>query len=170
MISAGTEIGIAFFIGSHAKFALGTEAHNAMILSLFWITQIPSRILIGMIKKNIRTVLKLSYLFTAISIAIVAFMTTKNTLMLMYGIMGFVYAPLWPIIMGEAGNIDPNNSARITGIMTACCGVGGVISPTIFGVIADFLNIRASLFFVMAWALSGFVAANIYTYLSKKEK
>ena len=170
MISAGTEIGIAFFIGSHAKFALGTEAHNAMILSVFWITQIPSRILIGMIKKNIRTVLKLSYLFIAISIVIIAFMTTKNALVLMYGILGFVYAPLWPIIMGEAGNIDPNNSARITGIMTACCGIGGVISPTIFGVIADFLNIKASLFFVMAWALSGFVAANIYTYLSKKEK
>ncbi len=104
-----------------------------------------------MIKKNIRTVLKLLYLFTAVSIAIIAFMTTKNALAIMYAILGFVYAPLWPIIMGEAGNIDPNNSARITGIMIACCGVSGVISSTIFGVIAEFLNIRASLFFVIAW-------------------
>lgn len=169
MISAGTEIGIAFFIGTHAKEVLGTEAYNSIILSAFWLTQIFSRCLVGMIKKNTRLVLKLSYLTTAISIAIVAFMSTKNMLMLVYGVMGFVYAPLWPIIMGEAGNIDPNNSARISGIMTAFCGIGGVVSPTIYGIIADHLNITASLFFVMAFAFTGFIIANVYTYLSKKK-
>ena len=59
MISAGTEIGIAFFIGTHAKETLGTEAYNSIILSAFWLTQIFSRCLIGMIKRNTRLVLSL---------------------------------------------------------------------------------------------------------------
>ena len=164
---AGMESGIAYFIGTHMTHVLGTESYNSLGLSLFWLLMIPSRYLVGVIKKSSKKMLLLSYIGSAAFILFVIVMTSRNALLIGYALMGFMFAPIWPLIMGEAGNLDPANSSRIAGTMTACCGLGGMVSPTVFGVLADNLNLTASLFFVFAITVLGFVMAFIYNRASK---
>ena len=164
---AGMESGIAYFIGTHMTHVLGTESYNSLGLSLFWLLMIPSRYLVGVIKKSSKKMLLLSYIGSAAFILFVIVMTSRNALLIGYALMGFMFAPIWPLIMGEAGNLDPANSSRIAGTMTAGCGLGGMVSPTVFGVLADNLNLTASLFFVFAITVLGFVMAFIYNRASK---
>ena len=159
---AGMESGIAYFIGTHMTHVLGTESYNSLGLSLFWLLMIPSRYLVGVVKRSSRKMLMLSYIGSAAFILMVVLMTSRNALLIGYALMGFCFAPIWPLIMGEAGNLDPANSSRIAGTMTACCGLGGMVSPTVFGVLADNLSLTASLLFVFAITVSGFVMSFIY--------
>lgn len=159
---AGMESGIAYFIGTHMTHVLGTESYNSLGLSLFWLLMIPSRYLVGVVKKAPRKMLMLCYVGGAAFILIVILMTSRNALLIGYALMGFFFAPIWPLIMGEAGNLDPANSSRIAGTMTACCGLGGMVSPTVFGVLADNLSLTASLLFVFTITVLGFAMSFIY--------
>lgn len=159
---AGMESGIAYFIGTHMTHVLGTESYNSLGLSLFWLLMIPSRYLVGVVKKAPRKMLMLSYIGSAAFILVVVLMTSRNALLIGYALMGFCFAPIWPLIMGEAGNLDPANSSRIAGTMTACCGLGGMVAPTVFGILADNLSLTASLLFVFAITISGFIMSFIY--------
>ena len=159
---AGMESGIAYFIGTHMTHVLGTESYNSLGLSLFWLLMIPSRYLVGIVKRSPRKMLILSYIGSAAFILMVVLMTSRNALLLGYAFMGFCFAPIWPLIMGEAGNLDPANSSRIAGTMTACCGLGGMVSPTVFGVLTDNLSLTASLLFVFVITLAGFAMSFIY--------
>ena len=159
---AGMESGIAYFIGTHMTHVLGTESYNSLGLSLFWLLMIPSRYLVGVVKRAPRKMLMLSYIGSAAFILVVVLMTSRNALLIGYALMGFCFAPIWPLIMGEAGNLDPANSSRIAGTMTACCGLGGMVAPTVFGVLADNLSLTASLLFVFAITVSGFAMSFIY--------
>ena len=164
---AGMESGIAYFIGTHMTHVLGTESYNSLGLSLFWLLMIPSRYLVGIIKRAPRKMLMLSYVGSAAFIAFVVLMTSRNALLFGYALMGFCFAPIWPLIMGEAGNLDPANSSRIAGTMTTCCGLGGMVSPTVFGVLADHLSLTASLVFVLAITVAGFVMSFVYNRASE---
>ena len=164
---AGMESGIAYFIGTHMTHVLGTESYNSLGLSLFWLLMIPSRYLVGIIRKSPKKMLLLCYLGSAAFILLVIIMTSRNALLVGYALMGFCFAPIWPLVMGEAGNLDPANSSRIAGTMTACCGLGGMVAPTVFGVLADNLSLTASLLFVFAITIAGFVMVFVYNKASQ---
>lgn len=164
---AGMESGIAYFIGTHMTHVLGTESYNSLGLSLFWLLMIPSRYLVGIVRKSPKKMLLMSYIGSAVFILVVILMTSRNALLVGYAMMGFFFAPVWPLIMGEAGNLDPANSSRIAGTMTACCGLGGMVSPTVFGVLADHLSLTASLLFVFAITICGLAMVFVYNKASK---
>lgn len=164
---AGMESGIAYFIGTHMTHVLGTESYNSLGLSLFWLLMIPSRYLVGIVGKSPKKMLLMCYLGSAAFILLVIVMTSRNALLIGYALMGFCFAPIWPLVMGEAGNLDPANSSRIAGTMTACCGLGGMVSPTVFGILADNLSLTASLLFVFAITVLGLFMAFIYKRASQ---
>ena len=164
---AGMESGIAYFIGTHMTHVLGTESYNSLGLSLFWLLMIPSRYLVGIVRKSPKKMLLMCYLGSAAFILLVIVMTSRNALLIGYALMGFCFAPIWPLVMGEAGNLDPANSSRIAGTMTACCGLGGMVSPTVFGILADNLSLTASLLFVFAITVLGLFMAFIYKRASQ---
>lgn len=170
MIYAGMENGIAYFMGTHVSNVLGNDTYNSLSLSLFWLMMIPSRYLIGLMKKSTRKLLFVSYLGAALSIGVVVMMTSQFGLLLVYAVMGFFFAPAWPLIMSEAGNLDLANSARISGIMVAFCGIGGVIAPTLFGVLADTISLKASLLFVFGITVLGLMAVSGYGNLYSKSR
>ena len=169
-IYAGMESGIGYFIGTHVSHVLGVETYNSLALSLFWLLMIPSRYLAGILKNHPRRMLKLCFLCSALSIVLVLLMTTRNGLLVGYALTGCFFGPIWPLIMGEAGNLDPDNSARISGAMIACCGLGGVIAPTLFGMLADHFSLTASLLFVVGLTAAGLACTLCYARLWKKYK
>lgn len=168
-VYAGMESGVGYFIGTHVSSVLGTEAYNSITLSLFWLLMIPSRYLAGVLKTLPRKMLKLCYIGSAISIGMVIFMTNSIGLMIGYACAGFFFGPIWPLIMGEAGNLDPENSAKISGRMTGCCGLGGVIAPTAFGFFADHYSLSVSLAFIVVIILIGWMASLAYNRACKAQ-
>lgn len=168
MIYAGMENGIAYFMGTQVSEVLLTEKYNSLILSVFWIAMIPSRYIVGVIRNKEKLLLKLSYFGGAVCLALLFAARSLPLLILVYGAMGFFFAPIWPLIMSEAGHLDQQNSGRISGIMVAGCGIGGAVAPTVFGLLADHVGLHASVGFVLAITVIGFVMALSYDRQQKK--
>ena len=162
MIYAGMENGIAYFMGTQVSQVLMTEKYNSLILSVFWITMIPSRYIVGVIRNKEKTLLKLAYFGGAVCLALLFVARSLPLLLLVYGAMGFFFAPIWPLIMSEAGHLDQHNSGRISGIMVAGCGIGGAVAPTVFGILADHVGLHASIGFILAITVTGLVIALVY--------
>lgn len=168
MSYAGMENGIAYFMGTQVSEVLLTEKYNSLILSVFWIAMIPSRYIVGVIRNKEKLLLKLSYFGGAVCLALLFAARSLPLLILVYGAMGFFFAPIWPLIMSEAGHLDQQNSGRISGIMVAGCGIGGAVAPTVFGLLADHVGLHASVGFVLAITVIGFVMALSYDRQQKK--
>lgn len=168
MSYAGMENGIAYFMGTQVSEVLLTEKYNSLILSVFWIAMIPSRYIVGVIRNKEKLLLKLSYFGGAVCLALLFAARSLPQLILVYGAMGFFFAPIWPLIMSEAGHLDQQNSGRISGIMVAGCGIGGAVAPTVFGLLADHVGLHASVGFVLAITVIGFVMALSYDRQQKK--
>ena len=168
MIYSGMENGIAYFMGTQVSEVLLTEKYNSLILSVFWIAMIPSRYIVGVIRNKEKLLLKLSYFGGAVCLALLFAARSLPLLILVYGAMGFFFAPIWPLIMSEAGHLDQQNSGRISGIMVAGCGIGGAVAPTVFGLLADHVGLHASVGFVLAITVIGFVMALSYDRQQKK--
>ncbi len=160
---AGMENGIAYFIGTHVSHVLGTEAFNSVILSAFWLLMIPARYLAGVIKMSPKKMLRLCYFISAVSIIAVIFMKNTVGLMIGYACAGFFFGPIWPFVMSEAGSVEPEHSAKISGRMIGFCGLGGAVSPTVFGFLADSFNLNVSLAFVAGISLIGWGLSSIYS-------
>lgn len=168
MIYAGMENGIAYFMGTQVSEVLLTEKYNSLILSVFWIMMIPSRYIVGVIKNKVRLMLKTAYLGSAVCLLLLLFVRSLPGLLFTYACMGFFFAPIWPLIMSEAGQLDQHNSGRISGIMVAGCGIGGAVSPTVFGFLADQVGLHASIGFVLGITVTGLFMAVLYDRKQKK--
>lgn len=168
MIYAGMENGIAYFMGTQVSEVLLTEKYNSLVLSVFWIAMIPSRYVVGVIRNQEKLLLKCAYLGGAVCLGLLFVAHSLPALLLVYGAMGFFFAPVWPLIMSEAGRLDKSNSGRISGIMVAGCGIGGAVSPTVFGFLADQVGLHASIGFILAITVTGLVIALMYDRHQKK--
>ena len=110
----------------------------------------------------------ISYLGGSACLGLLFMARSLPVLLLVYGVMGFFFTPIWTLIMSEAGHLDQQNSGRISGIMVAGCGIGGAVAPTVFGLLADRVGLHASIGFVLAITVTGLVIAFVYACKQKK--
>ncbi len=159
---ASMENGIAYFIGTHVSRTLGTDALNSIAISTFWLLMIPARYLAGVVKITPRKMMNACYLLSALSLVLLVIAKNAPFLLIGYACAGFFFGPVWPLIMAEAGNLEPENSAKISGKMIGYCGMGGMISPIIFGFCADNFNLTVSMIFMVVLTTIGWIVASVY--------
>jgi MFS transporter, FHS family, glucose/mannose:H+ symporter len=71
----------------------------------------------------------------------------------LFGIVGFAYGPIYPMIMAVAGDRFPDRSAAVGGFLAACAIAGAILYPPVMG----FLSVTVGL----GWAMLGAAALGV---------
>jgi fucose permease len=64
---------------------------------------------------------------------------------LFYGLAGFFYGPVYPMIMALGGNFYPRRLAALSGSLGAAAVVGSIAYPPLVGLLAGQIGLRAGL-------------------------
>jgi MFS transporter, FHS family, glucose/mannose:H+ symporter len=72
---------------------------------------------------------------TISGIALVAAVAVPSIPMsiLLFGVVGFAFGPIYPLIMAVAGDRYPTRSAAVSGLLAGCAVVGSVFYPPLMG-------------------------------------
>jgi len=132
-VYVGLETVIANYADSYYELALSKPAFSALALSLFWGAMMPSRLLAGILKTDMKKIfLSLSALLTASVLAamLVPNLTAK---LICFALAGFACGPLWPLMMDAAAQRSKGSSGPVLGVMMAFSGLGGAALPFLAG-------------------------------------
>lgn len=64
---------------------------------------------------------------------------------LCYGLAGFFYGPVYPMIMAIGGNVYPRRLAALSGSLAGAAVVGSIAYPPLVGLLASHIGLRAGL-------------------------
>lgn len=64
-------------------------------------------------------------------------------------LVGFSYGPIWSTLVAGAAELFPQQRATAVGAMSSGCGLGGILYPTLMGLIAEHLSVSIA-FVVLA--------------------
>ena len=59
----------------------------------------------------------------------------------LFGVVGFAYGPVYPLIMAVGGDRYPSRSAAVSGFLSGTAVVGAIVYPPIMG----FISVEAGL-------------------------
>jgi MFS transporter, FHS family, glucose/mannose:H+ symporter len=96
-------------------------------------------------------------------IALVAAVAVPSVPMsiVLFGVVGFAFGPIYPLIMAVAGERYPTRSAAVSGLLAGCAIIGGVIYPPLMG----FMSVTVGLGPAMTGAAILALAAGIVLWL-----
>jgi MFS transporter, FHS family, glucose/mannose:H+ symporter len=100
---------------------------------------------------------------TVSGIALVAAVAVPSIPMsiLLFGVVGFAFGPIYPLIMAVAGDRYPKRSAAVSGLLAGCAVVGSVFYPPLMG----FMSVTVGLAPAMTGAGILALAAGIALWL-----
>lgn len=158
------EDGISYFMDVFMTVEIGEEDLSAFALSLFWLTMALSRMLCGLLYRHEDVIIKTSFICAGILMFSMSFVRSIPGILVITGLMGTIFAPLWPFLMGKLNKHFPNNTGFATGLGMLTGGVLSMFSPVALGLIFDIKGISAGYIFLAAVAACGvicFVAGNM---------
>ena len=136
-VYVGLETIIANYTDSYYELVLSKPAFSALALSLFWGAMMPSRLIAGIIKTDMKKIfVSLSVLLFASVIAamLVPSLTAK---LVCFAFAGFACGPLWPLMMDAAAQRSKGSSGLALGVMMAFSGLGGALLPFATGAVVN---------------------------------
>lgn len=136
-VYVGLETIIANYADSYYELVLGKPAFSAIALSLFWGAMMPSRLIAGIIKTDVKKIfLSLS---SVLFVSVIAAMLVPNLTMKLvcFTLAGFCCGPLWPLMMDVAAQRSKGSSGLAIGVMMAFSGLGGAILPFATGPVVN---------------------------------
>ena len=71
-----------------------------------------------------------------------------------FGIVGFAMGPIFPMVMAIGGERFPERSAAVGGLLTTAAVVGGVVYPSVMGLLSDTVGLTIAM---LGTALMGFL-------------
>ena len=76
------------------------------------------------------------------------------SLVLCFG-TGFAYGPVWSTLVAEANARYPSHAGTASGLMSAGCGMGGILFPVLMGLVARGFSIVTAFGMLCGIALIG---------------
>lgn len=156
-IYVGLENGFGYFV----ELLFDGKVSGAMLstygISAYWAGMAFSRFIYSLWAYNPRRVTRLSFLsIAAVFVALIIVQSGWECVALCF-LVGFAYGPVWTTIMAGAAERFPQHKASATGLMSASCGLGGIVYPIIMGAIVETLDIRIGFIIMAVSAIIGAV-------------
>ena len=79
---------------------------------------------------------------------------------LLFGLVGFAYGPVFPLIMAVGGDLFPGRSAAVSGFLSGAAVVGSIVYPPLMG----FLSVGVGLGVAMAGAAALVLVSSIVLF------
>lgn len=155
----GLETGFGYFVEILFDLKDSGAALGAYGISAYWAGMAFSRFIYSLRTYRPRRTVRLSFL--AAAAAFIALIVFRSGLLCvaLCALVGFAYGPIWTSIVAGAAERFPQHKASATGLMSASCGLAGIIYPVFMGAIVEGLDIRVGFVILAVTAAVGAVLA-----------
>jgi fucose permease len=86
-----------------------------------------------------------SSLVAAIALAAAAVVPSLPASIVLFGVVGFAFGPIYPLIMAVAGDRFPERSAAVSGFLAGCAVIGAIFYPPVMGFISVGVGLGAAM-------------------------
>ena len=136
-IYVGLETVIANYADSYYELVLSKPAFSALALSLFWGAMMPSRLIAGIIKTDIKKIIISLSVVLFVSVIAAMLVPDLTVKLVCFALAGFACGPLWPLMMDVAVQRSKGSSGLVLGVMMAFSGLGGALLPFATGAVVN---------------------------------
>jgi fucose permease len=132
----GSEIGVSNWLVRYLETASLTLATSA--LALFWACLALGRLVSARLGDRFDHALFAATSAMAAGVALVAAVAVPSlgASIVLFGVVGFAFGPVYPLIMAVAGDRYPARSAAVTGFLAGFALIGGIIYPPVMGFVS----------------------------------
>ncbi len=164
LLYVGLESGFGYFVESLFSTEIQQGAAGSLAVSLYWAGMAASRLLFSVRSLNHRRLLILCFGASCLMFALLALLRSSFTALIVCALAGMSCGPIWSTLMAESARRFPQNAGSATGIMSAGCGLGGILYPSLMGMIAVHFGLRGAFALL---ALTGLVGLLLCLRLSE---
>lgn len=156
LLYVGLENGFGYFVDSLLDERGGAEASlSAFAISAYWAGMALSRFFCGLRQYSAGRMLRCCFLTIAGLFVLLISIPNQVVSVLISLLLGVAYGPVWSTLMARAALLFPHNSAGAIGMMSTGCALGGLVYPTLMGVLANAVGLRPAFLALVATALAG---------------
>jgi MFS family permease len=152
------ENGISFFVDSLLVIEYGNSSLGAWAISGFWFAMTVSRLFFAGLKIKPRTMALAGFTASTVLLLILVFMKSQLIFVIMTVCLGFALGPVWPMILSMGMSAFPEKSGTLGGVLYSSGGIGGIITPLLFGAIAGASGFYAGFMFLIFVSAAGLAA------------
>ena len=151
----GLESGFGYFVDILFSGKVSGAALGAYGISGYWAGMAFSRLIYSLRTYRPRRTVQLSFLAAAVGFIALILAPSGYLCIGLCALVGFTYGPIWTTIVASAAQRFPQHKASATGLMSASCGLAGILYPVIMGAIVDTLDIRIGFILLALSAVLG---------------
>lgn len=156
VLYVGLENGFGYFVGtlfdSHADWTPGFGAYG---ISAYWLGMALARMACSLRSYHPGRMLCACFTVIAVLFVLLPMQTGSIPAILLCGLVGMAYGPVWSTLVATAAARFPEQSAAAIGVMSTGCGLGGVIYPTVMGLMAERITLHAAFLMLAGTAVVG---------------
>lgn len=153
LLYVGLESGVGYFTESLFALSLQSDTLGAFAISAYWASMALSRLICGLNTLPVYRTLTIGFVASAILFAVLAATAAPYCAILLCALIGFTFGPLWSMLMDAAAKQFPSRTGGAIGLMSAGCGVGGMVFPALMGFVADEMRIRDAFILLVVAAI-----------------
>ena len=131
----------------------------AAAISAYWIGMTVSRMLFSAVLRDPKKTLVGCFLASAVFLLALAVSRNPMVSLVCCFAAGFSYGPIWSTLVAQATGLFPEAGAGAAGVMSAGCGIGGMIFPVLMGAVYEWVGISAAFLLLATAATLGMVCA-----------
>ena len=155
LLYVGLENGISYFAESLFSDQLSAGSLAAAAISAYWIGMTVSRMLFSAVMRSPKRTLIGCFLASAAFLLMLAVSKSPVLSLVCCFAAGFSYGPIWSTLVAQATGLFPEASAGAAGVMSAGCGIGGMVFPVLMGAVCEWADISGAFCFLSVTALLG---------------
>lgn len=155
----GLESGFGYFVDILFSGKVSGATLGAYGISAYWAGMAFSRLIYSLRTYRPRRTVQLSFLAAAVGFIALILVPSGYLCIGLCALVGFTYGPIWTTIVAGAAQRFPQHKASATGLMSASCGLAGILYPVFMGAVVDSLDIRIGFVVLALSAVIGAVLA-----------
>ena len=126
-------------------------------ISAYWIGMTVSRMLFSAVLRDPKKTLIGCFLASAAFLLALAVSKHPTVSLVCCFAAGFSYGPIWSTLVAQATGLFPEAGAGAAGVMSAGCGIGGIVYPVLMGAACDGMGLGGAFGLLAATAVAGAV-------------
>lgn len=168
LLYVGLECGIGYFTESLFALKLSSNRLGAYAISTYWLCMAISRFVCSFSPIPSLKTLLICFGSSFLFFFILAVSGLPYLSLVLCGLIGFAFGPVWSLLVDLAAKEFPQHTGSAIGLMSAGCGLGGMVFPSLMGFLSGRLDIRFAFAMLSATALvAGLLAYIIYRKIKR---
>ena len=155
LLYVGLENGISYFAESLFSVRLSAGGLAAAAISAYWVGMTVSRMVFSAVLRRPKRTLVGCFLASAAFLLALVISKAPAASLVCCFFVGFSYGPIWSTLVAQATALFPQAGAGAAGIMSAGCGLGGMLYPVLMGAASDWVGLGGAFGLLAATAAAG---------------